>query len=144
MKQRRARIRLSLQRKIRRQARFRCGYCLSSETLLGTPLEIEHLLARAVGGTDDEGNLWLSCRRCNSFKGIASQAPDPMTGQLTDLFNPRLQHWSEHFDWSEEGVQIIGLTECGRATVKALKLNNPEITVTRRLWVSTGWWPPVE
>ena len=144
MKRRREKIPASLQRKIRRQSRFRCGYCLCSETLLGTPLEIEHLIALAVGGTDEEENLWLCCRRCNSFKGILTQAIDLLTGQLTNLFNPRVQHWPEHFDWSEDGVQIIGLTECGRATVEALKLNNPKITVTRRLWVSVGWWPPSE
>ena len=107
-------------------------------------MEIEHLIALAAGGTDDEENLWLSCRRCNRFKGILTQAIDSLSKQFVNLFNPRLQQWSEHFRWSEDGTQIIGLTECGRATAEALKLNNPEITVTRRLWVSVGWWPPVE
>jgi len=58
------------------------------------------------------------------------------------LFNPRQQKWSEHFAWSEDGTEIQGLTPYGRATVVALKLNNPEIVVARRLWVSAGWWPP--
>lgn len=144
MKQKRAKIPVPLQNKIRRQARYRCGYCLCSEALLGMPMEIEHLIALATGGTDDEENLWLSCRRCNGFKGILTQAIEPLSKQFVNLFNPRLQQWSEHFRWSEDGTQIIGLTECGRATVEALKLNNPEITVTRRLWVSVGWWPPIE
>jgi 5-methylcytosine-specific restriction endonuclease McrA len=144
MKRKRAKISKALQNKIRRQARFRCGYCLCSEVLLGMPMEIEHLIAVAIGGTDDEENLWLSCRRCNGFKGILMQAIDPLSGQLANLFNPRSQQWSKHFRWSEDGTQIVGLTQGGRATVEALKLNNPEITVTRRLWVSVGWWPPVE
>jgi len=39
---------------------------------------------------------------------------------------------------------IIGASATGRATVVALKLNDPVIIVTRRLWVSAGWWPPTE
>lgn len=107
-------------------------------------MELEHLIALAAGGTDDEENLWLACRRCNGFKGLLTQAIDPLSRQPTKLFNPRIQRWQEHFRWSEEGTQIIGLTACGRATVDALKLNNPEITITRRLWVSVGWWPPLD
>lgn len=144
MKRTRTKVPTKLLAKIRKQARFRCGYCLCSETLLGMPMEIEHLISLAAGGTDDEENLWLSCRRCNGFKGILTQAIDPLGGQLTNLFNPRGQQWQEHFQWSEDGTQILGLTEGGRATVEALKLNNPEIVVTRRLWVSVGWWPPSE
>jgi hypothetical protein len=144
MKRVRAKISAKLQNKIRRQARFRCGYCLCSETLLGMPMEIEHLISLAAGGTDDEENLWLACRRCNGFKGILKQAIDPLSKQLVSLFNPRVQNWQEHFQWSEDGTQILGLTKCGRATIEALKLNNPEIIVTRRLWVSVGWWPPSE
>ncbi len=107
-------------------------------------MEVEHLISLAAGGTDDEENLWLACRRCNGFKGILWQGIDPLSGQFANLFNPRLQSWQEHFRWSDDGTLIIGLTECGRASVEALKLNNPEIKVTRRLWVSVGWWPPSE
>jgi hypothetical protein len=32
----------------------------------------------------------------------------------------------------------------GRATVDALKLNNPEIVAARVLWVGAGWHPPAE
>ncbi|MCY7332966.1 MAG: HNH endonuclease [Pseudanabaena sp. CAN_BIN31] len=31
-------------------------------------LEIDHIIAKATGGTDDEKNLWLACRLCNNFK----------------------------------------------------------------------------
>jgi hypothetical protein len=58
------------------------------------------------------------------------------------LFNPRQQHWSEHFGWSRDGTEIVGLTSCGRATIDALKMNNPRIVRSRRLWVSVGWHPP--
>jgi hypothetical protein len=60
------------------------------------------------------------------------------------LFNPRRQLWDEHFCWSESGTEIWGTTPAGRATVVALRLNNPEIVMARRLWVTAGWWPPEE
>jgi 5-methylcytosine-specific restriction endonuclease McrA len=60
----------ALKEKIRQQAKFRCGYCLRSELLIGMPMEFEHLIPLALGGQTVEENLWLSCRRCNEFKGI--------------------------------------------------------------------------
>lgn len=130
--------------RIREQARARCGYCLSSEALLGMPMEFEHLTPRAVGGQTVEENLWLSCRRCNELKGKQTHAVDSSTGEKVPLFNPREQDWNEHFFWNEVGTEIVGLTAVGRATVDALKLNRPVIVVARRLWVSAGWWPPSE
>jgi hypothetical protein len=58
------------------------------------------------------------------------------------LFNPRTEHWPQHFSWDGEGTRIIGLTPTGRATVEALKLNNPYIVSARRMWVLAGWHPP--
>lgn len=42
----------------------RCAYCGD-----GGPLTIDHLLARAEGGTDAGHNLVRACRPCNSSKG---------------------------------------------------------------------------
>lgn len=131
-----------LKNKIRRQAKNRCGYCLLSQTLNPTLLEIEHLLATANGGTDDEENLWLACRLCNGYKGVQAEAIDLKSGKKVSLFNPRTQDWNEHFSWNEE--KIVGKTACGRATVQALKLNNDIILPVRKKWISTGWFPPVD
>ena len=84
----------------------------------------------------------LACRRCNAFKGTQTHARAPQSAEWVVLFNPRQQVWSDHFAWSEDGTEIMGTTPCGRATVVALKMNNAEIVVARRLWVSVGWWPP--
>lgn len=37
----------------------------------------EHLLARSLGGSNDEGNVVLACRRCNWNRGdgIANRRP---------------------------------------------------------------------
>ena len=124
------------------QARSRCGYCLTSERLTGIRLTIDHIIPVAAGGPTEENNLWLACRACNEFKGIQTQAPDPQTGEMVALFNPRTQNWREHFAWSPDGTLIIGLTACGRATVVALELNHDLIVEARRQWVRVGWHPP--
>jgi len=107
-------------------------------------LEIEHIIPTALGGTDDEYNLWLSCRLCNGYKGIQLYGTDPLTGRRIRLFNPRRQRWVRHFFWSADGVRIIGRTAAGRATVEALQLNNAIAVVVRRAWITAGWHPPVE
>ena len=99
------------------QARSRCGYCLCSEMLIGMPMEFEHLIPLASGGSTVEENLWLSCRRCNEFKGRQTRAVDPETSEIVALFNPREQIWDEHFHWNDDGTEIVGLTPTGRATV---------------------------
>lgn len=57
-----------LRKKVAEAAKFRCGYCRMPQAILPMPLEIEHILPQAEGGTDEEENLWLACRACNSFK----------------------------------------------------------------------------
>ena len=124
------------------QARHRCGYCLTSEAIVGTPMEIDHIVPRSLGGLTEEDNLWLACSLCNEHKGIRTVALDPLTGEMAPLFNPRRQVWQEHFAWTAEGDRIIGLTAIGRATVVALNLNRPSLVKARQAWVAAGWHPP--
>jgi hypothetical protein len=86
----------------------------------------------------------LSCRRCNQHKGIHIDGLDPDTGERAPVFRPRRQAWREHFAWSGDGMQVIALTPCGRATVLALKLNNDDMVMACRLWVSVSRHPPDE
>jgi hypothetical protein len=131
-----------LRRQVRSDAGERCGYCLSSERLLGIAHEVEHLIPESAGGKTERDNLWLACRRCNSFKADRCFAKDPLTDQAVPLFDPRRQVWSDHCRWSLDGTRIIGLTPSGRATVEALQLNQPLIVMTRELWVRAGVHPP--
>ena len=70
-----------LRQKIVAKARNRCGYCLGELRYIFAPLEIEHILPTALGGTDEEENLWLACRLCNSHKGIKTHGTDGLTGR---------------------------------------------------------------
>ena len=131
-----------LRDKVVRNAGNRCGYCLSRQGLVPDLLEIDHIVPVAVGGSDEEKNLWLACRACNRAKGKQREARDPLTQQTVALYNPREQGWWEHFCWSQSGVKIIGITPIGRATVAALHLNNMIALIVRRNWVRSGWHPP--
>ena len=64
------RITDEIRARVRALAGERCGYCLSPQYLVLGQLEIEHILPRARGGSDDEDNLWLACRLCNNAKGV--------------------------------------------------------------------------
>ncbi len=70
---------------------------------------------------------------------MQTEAVDPKTGKSVLPFNPRTDDWNEHFKWNNE--KIVGKTPCGRATVKALKLNNEIILPVRKKWISAGWFP---
>ena len=132
----------SLRARVTSLARHRCGYCLTTELLIGAPMEIEHIIPSALGGLTQESNLWLACSLCNEHKGIRVVAPDPLSDEFVPLFNPRQQAWREHFAWSEDGERIIGQTAIGRATVTALRLNRPLLVRSRRIWVAVGLHPP--
>ena len=134
----------ALRRKIRNDAGQRCGYCYSRQELVLGTLEIEHIVPLAKGGTDEEANLWLSCSLCNRYKATQVTGGDQLTGETAPLFNPRADKWHEHFGWSADGVLILGSTAKGRATVRALRLNNDLAVEVRRNWVLAGWHPPTE
>jgi 5-methylcytosine-specific restriction endonuclease McrA len=44
----------------------KCAYCDQE----GVPLQIEHIHAKSKGGSDRVSNLTLSCKRCNTKKGV--------------------------------------------------------------------------
>jgi 5-methylcytosine-specific restriction endonuclease McrA len=91
--------------RVRSAARHRCGYCQAQQRY--TLLVIEHIIAKARGGADDERNLWLACRLCNNGKGIQTHARDPITGRQVKLFNPRTQSWRRHFKWAKMGLKSL-------------------------------------
>jgi hypothetical protein len=132
----------NVRRSVAVQARHRCGYCLTPEALTGAAMEVEHVIPEAMGGKTVEDNLWLSCRRCNGHKGARTHAADPVTQAEVPLFNPRAQSWGDHFEWSQDGVRILGKTAIGRATAAALQMNDLLIVAARERWVRGGWWPP--
>ena len=137
-------VSLELRRQVSEDAHHRCGYCLMDEAVSGVPLTMDHILPQFLGGMTIRENLWLACRSCNEYNSTRIQIKDPETGMIVRLFHPREMKWSEHFMWSAEHAEIIGLTPTGRATLEALKLNRPMLVKARRRWVLSGWHPPAD
>lgn len=123
------------------RARYRCEYC-QCQQLIVVFMNIDHILPQTHGGSNELENLCLSCPSCNQYKHDFQIAIDPQSQEQTPLFNPRQQTWVEHFQWSSEGTEIVGITAIGRATVERLKMNAPLMVQARQVWVRAGWHPP--
>lgn len=106
---------------------------------MGQAMHVEHINPE---GGDILANLCLSCPNCNLSKARATTATDPETDKIVGLFNPRIQVWSDHFEWTQNGTVISGLTATGRATVIRLRMNLPRMVDARKVWVRAGEHPP--
>jgi len=126
---------------LRTRAGSACEYCRIPEMLMGGRLTEDHIILLHAGGIDEVDNLCWCCWWCNVFKGSQVTASDSRTGVVVPLFNPRQDPWATHFRWSRSGVRILGRTATGRATVEALRMNDPDRTATRRFWVKYGVHP---
>ncbi len=84
----------------------------------------------------------FSCQGCNNYKHTSMEAPDPLSGESVPLFHPRRDRWAEHFAWSDDASQVLGLTPTGRATVVRLKLNRLGVVNLRRVLKALGEHPP--
>ncbi len=133
--------------RIRQRANFLCEYCHSSEEASTSLFTLDHLIPQSLGGDDREDNLALACHRCNGRRYNFTDGIDPETQKSVALFNPRIDLWSDHFIWSADGQNILGITAIGRATLNRLDLNDDfhddgSIQRARRLWIRGGWHPP--
>jgi hypothetical protein len=108
---------------VRQRARNRCEYCHLRQEHSPYTLQLEHIVARQHGGNDELANLALACDRGNLHKGPNLSGIDPESNQVVSLFNPRTQSWHEHFTLID--LYIVGLTSCGRTTVRVLNMNAP-------------------
>lgn len=130
------------QRVVIERARGLCEYCQSRFDHTTEHFAVEHITPSSRGGSSELDNLAFSCSGCNGHKHTKIVAPDPVSGQTIALYNPRQQKWENHFAWSEDYTQIIGLTPSGRATVEALKMNRPGLVNMRRVMYAAGEHPP--
>lgn len=76
-------------------------------------------------------NLALACVACNLHKGPNVAGLDPLSGELTELFNPRKHAWNEHF--RRDAAWLHGLTAIGRTTIAVLNMNSDEQVRLRSL-----------
>ena len=114
-------IPVELKNKIRSHFANLCAYCHTAEALTVTTFEFEHIIPLSSGGKTIFENLCLACPSCNRYKATRQTAIDPNTQNEVKLFNPQQQLWADHFTWSEDTTEIVGLTTIGRATISTLK-----------------------
>lgn len=136
-------ISVELRQQIRDRFGNCCAYCHTAEFLTAMTFELEHIHPLSQGGKTVFENLCLSCPFCNRHKGSRTVATDPESGKVVSLFHPQKQIWSQHFAWSPDGTEIIGLTEVGRAAIATLQMNRPALVRAREMWVELGEHPPV-
>ena len=68
-----------------------CEYSRLPQSMALHRHEPDHTISVQHGGRAELENLALACMRCNRRKGPNIGSIDPVTGQLTPLFNPRTQ-----------------------------------------------------
>ena len=122
---------------VRRRAGRRCEYCRRHERHSPlVPHQVEHILPRKHGGSDEAANLALACVSCNLHKGPNLAGRDPDTGEITELFDPRRRQWDDRFQ--RDAGRIEGRTPIGRTTAFVLAMNGPQ-QVRLRLLLGDEW-----
>ncbi|MCK6693149.1 MAG: HNH endonuclease [Thermoanaerobaculia bacterium] len=128
--------------KVMLRSRHCCEYCKSLDKFSPVFFTIDHIIPPLQGGTHDLRNLAYSCPLCNRLKWQKINAVDPVTNSPVRIFNPRTDVWEERFRWSEDYLQIIGVTAIGRATESALRLNREKLVLYRKEMLEIGQHPP--
>ena len=127
---------------IEERAGFRCEYCRLPVRGQIATFPIDHLTPRSSGGLTVPANLALACPHCNGHKWAHTSAPDPASAEVVSLFNPRVDRWEEHFQWSAADPAILeGKTARGRATLLLLQMNHPNMVDIRRLLLVLDLFP---
>jgi len=132
----------ALRRWVIQRANNRCEYCGISQIGQVATFHIDHVIPVVAGGETTTENLALACVSCSLRKRARQQLEDSETGEVVYIFNPRQQRWNAHFAWN--GVEAIGLTAIGRATVQALDLNRSTMLTIRAEEELRGRHPPPE
>ncbi len=125
---------------VSRRAHQCCEYCRFPAELSAFPHQIDHIIPEKHGGQSQRSNLALSCLYYNGYKGPNLAGIDPRTGEISRLFHPRRDTWSEHFRW--HGARLVGLTVIARSTIHVLRINEPDLVAVRRELIACGLFPP--
>lgn len=124
---------------VKERAFYLCEYCLLHESQSFVGFEIDHIISIKHGGSNEASNLAYTCQYCNQFKGAdigTILLPDE---EYIRFYNPRKDKWKNHFDL--EGSLIIAKTPQAEATIKMLKLNQPDRLIERQIWLDSNFYP---
>ncbi len=130
----------SVRKFVHERAENCCEYCRLASKSVKISFHIDHIIPVKHDGSDDAKNLCLSCYNCNAHKSHDLTGFDPVTGDITRLYDPRKQIWSDHFE-IQETMQIKGLTSIGRTTIRVLQINLDERIESRQVLAEIGEYP---
>jgi 5-methylcytosine-specific restriction endonuclease McrA len=77
-----------VRQQVQERAKYRCEYCHLPERFSFQPYQIDHVVARKHGGTDEISNLAWACPNCNNAKGSDQGSFDTETGDFVLFYNP--------------------------------------------------------
>ena len=129
----------AMRRAVIRRAARRCEYCMIADGDLFLPHEPDHIIAEVHNGQTVLDNLALACFDCNRHKGSNISSIDSETGELTRLFNPRIDEWGDHFSLRE--ARIVPKTAIGRVTARLLQFNTVARIRIRAELIISGDYP---
>lgn len=131
-----------IRRRVGERAYLVCEYCLIHEDDTFWGCQVDHIISRKHGGSEELENLAFACACCNANKGsdIASLAGNPP--RVTRLFHPRRDRWLRHFHSAKEFIEPVD--DVGEATAKLLQLNHPNRIEEREFLSRAGRYPTVE
>jgi HNH endonuclease len=135
-------MKVKLKKLVQERAMWCCEYCWAQALFSADSFSIEHIIPVSKNGTDEADNLALSCQACNNHKYISTNAIDPVTGIFVPLYNPRIDIWTEHFLWSDDFTEILGISATGRASVLRLQLNRKGLMNLRKVLANAYLHPP--
>lgn len=135
-------IPINVQREVILLSNGYCEYCIYPEDYSSDYFHFDHIISVFEGGTSELSNIARCCGRCNTIKNQKIQHFDPFTSQISRLFNPRKDLWTEHFHWSTDELLVLGETDIGRTTVDFLQLNRQSVINLRQVLKPLGLHPP--
>ncbi len=129
-------ISAELRRIVYDRAKGCCEYCLIPESVSFATHQIDHIIAQKHQGKTTLDNLALCCTLCNKHKGSDIASIIPETGEITALYHPRNDIWTDHFTVVK--AKIIPLTPKGRVTVNLLQFNSLNRVEERAMFIKAG------
>ena len=127
-----------LRQTIADRAKQLCEYCLIAEADTFYGCEVDHIISLKHGGSSDADNLAYACAFCNRAKG-SDVGSISASGEFTRFFNPRIDHWSDHFRL--EGSLIQPLTTIGEVTARIFGFNDSARLHERDEMIRFGKYP---
>ena len=137
-------ISVEQQRDIIHRSHRRCEYCQCPMDYSSQSYAIEHIVPVAKGGKTELDNLALACGGCNAHKYTKTGGLDELSKAIVLLYHPRRDRWYDHFAWSPNLLEMVGLTAVGRVTIDALRTNRSGVINLRQLLLLAGKHPPTD